>query len=279
MIETTITVEKSVFMRNTANIWPDYGYFKQQPCDFGIDKENMPKNPNLYINQGHQSVKDNKKIYYADYFLIGQVNECGNPSENLQDYKCQNREVIMYRPRYDTVTDTFCRLCETLGYEHFLDYGYSKQNSKILHSHYKKRIPSSFSGTFFNRHQIQFESGTLQSTFSNLYFFLPSTTVRVEDINQYVGSVNLSPIDMLEKTFVVEENISFDPLKLDFECPEKEKIAKAVVKMLKKNHRCVNAILVKKADSLLSKKNINEEVEWIDKDKKCLPDNRYKMSY
>ena len=98
MIETTITVEKSVFMRNTANIWPDYGCFKQQPCDFGIDKENMPKNSILYINQGHQSVKDNKKIYYADYFLIGQVNECGNPSENLQDYKCQNREVIMYRP-------------------------------------------------------------------------------------------------------------------------------------------------------------------------------------
>ena len=108
---------------------------------------------------------------------------------------------------------------------------------------------------------------------------MPSTTVRVEDINQYVGSVHLSPIDMLEKTFVVEENISFDPLKLDFECPEKEKIAKAVLKMLKKNHRCVNAILVKKVDDLLSKKNINEEVEWIDKDKKCLPDNRYKMSY
>ena len=63
---------------------------------------------------------------------------------------------------------------------------------------------------------------------------MPSTTVRVEDINQYVGSVHLSPIDMLEKTFVVEENISFDPLKLDFECPEKEKIAKAVLKMLKK---------------------------------------------
>ena len=181
------------------------------------------------------------------------MNECGNP-ENLQDYKCQDREVIMYRPRYDTVTDTFCRLCETLGYEHFLDYGYSKQNSKILLSHYKKQIPSSFSGTFFNRHQIQFDSRTLQSTFSNLYFLLPSATDRVEDINQYVESVRLSPIDMLEKTFVVEENISFDALKLDFECPEKEKIAKAVVKMLKKNHRCVNANLVKKADSLLSKK-------------------------
>ena len=83
------------------------------------------------------------------------------------------REVIMYRPRYDPVTGTFLSLYETLGYimvradpqEYFLDYGHSKQNSKILHSHYKKRVPSSFSGTFFNRYSIQFKSGALQSIF------------------------------------------------------------------------------------------------------------------
>ena len=62
----------------------------------------------------------------------------------------------MYRPRYDPVTGTFLGLYKILGYimvsgdpqEYFLDYGYSKQNLKILHSHYKKRVPSSFSGTF-----------------------------------------------------------------------------------------------------------------------------------
>ena len=83
-IETTITAEKSAFERNTADIWPDYGYFKQQPCDFGIDKENRTKNSILYINQGRQSVKDNKKNYYADHFLIEQVNECINPPEICQ---------------------------------------------------------------------------------------------------------------------------------------------------------------------------------------------------
>ena len=52
--------------------------------------------------------------------------------------------------------------------EHFLDYEYSKQNSKILQSHYKS--PSSFSGTFFNCHRIQFEFGALQRTFLSIYF-------------------------------------------------------------------------------------------------------------
>ena len=31
--------------KNTTNIWPEHGYFKQQPCDFGLDKENFPENP------------------------------------------------------------------------------------------------------------------------------------------------------------------------------------------------------------------------------------------
>ena len=88
-----------------------------------------------------------------------------------------------------------------------------------------------------------------------------------------MGSVTLSPIDISKKTF--EE----DPSKLDFESPEKEKIAKAVVKMLKKIIDISNANLVKNADGVLSKRNVNEKVERVGKDKKCLPDNRYKMSY
>ena len=51
-----------------------------------------------------------------------------------------------------------------------------------------------------------------------------------------------------------------------------------MVKMLKKIIDISNANLVKNVEGLLSRKNINE-VEWIGKDKKCLPDNRYKMPY
>ena len=140
----------------------------------------------------------------------------------------------------------FLGLYDTLSYimvrgdpqEHFLDYGFCRKNSKILHSHYKKCIPSSFLGTFFNRHRIQYESGAFQGlTFSNIYYFLPSTTDRVEETNRHMGFVNLTPIDIPENTFEVEDNVQFDPSNFDCDCKEKEKIAKAMVKMLKKNHR------------------------------------------
>ena len=163
--------EKSSFKRNTIGIWPEYDYFKQQ--SFGIERENFRENSIFYLNQGYQSVKVNKKIYYADHFLIGQVNKCLNLPEDLKNYKCEDREVKMYGSCYDSATGTLRGLYETLGYimvrgdsqEHLLEYSYSKQNSKILHSYYKKCIPISFSGTFFNHHRIQFELEAFQTTF------------------------------------------------------------------------------------------------------------------
>ena len=69
------------------------GYFKQQPCDFGIEKKNFPENSIFYLNQGYQSFKGNKKIYYANMFLNGHVNECLNLPEDLHSYECGDREV------------------------------------------------------------------------------------------------------------------------------------------------------------------------------------------
>ena len=169
-VETAITAEKTSFKRNTVDVWPDYGYFKQQPCNFSIEKENFPENSIFYFTQDYQLVKDNKKIYYANKFLIGQVNECLNPPEDLHSYECRDREVKMYRPKYDTMMGAFLGLYETVGYimvrgdpqEHFLDYGFCQKKSKILHFHYKKHTPNSFSGTFFNCHIVQYESGAFQ---------------------------------------------------------------------------------------------------------------------
>ena len=39
-VETTVTAENTSFKRNAVDIWPHYGYFGQQPCNFGIDKDN-----------------------------------------------------------------------------------------------------------------------------------------------------------------------------------------------------------------------------------------------
>ena len=106
--------------------------------------------------------------------------------------------------------------------EHFLDYGYSKQHSKILHSFYKKRMANSFLGTFFNRHKIQHKSGALQTDFSRIYYFLPGITDCVEEINRHMGSVNLLPIDISEETLEVD-GMPLDLSKLDYNNPDKEK--------------------------------------------------------
>ena len=102
-----MTAEKTSFKRNTVDFWPKYSYYKQQVCDYGVDNENMPENSIIYLNHGYQSSKDNKKVYYADYFLVGQVNECLNPPENLETYEFKDREVKMFCPRYDNVTGHF----------------------------------------------------------------------------------------------------------------------------------------------------------------------------
>ena len=129
----------------------------------------------FYLNQAYQSSKGNKKNYYSDLFILGQVTPCLNPPEN--DVK--KNEAKIFRPKYDTVSGQFWGLVETLGYltahgdsvKCLLDYGYSKENSKVLYSNHKMKIPNSFSGTTFNRHRIQYESGALDTKFSNIFLF------------------------------------------------------------------------------------------------------------
>ena len=116
-VESTLTLEKfTSFERNTADVWKNYGYFKQQPCDFSTEKAILPENTIIYMNQAYQSYKDNKKVYYVHYYLLGQVNQCLNLPEDLQNYECQPNEAKIYRPKYDNVTGEFLGLYETIGY-------------------------------------------------------------------------------------------------------------------------------------------------------------------
>ena len=71
-------------------------FFQQQLCDFNVDKENYPENSKRYLNQGYLTVKDNKKIYYGDFYIIGQVNKCVNPPQDIQNYIYKEKEVKMY---------------------------------------------------------------------------------------------------------------------------------------------------------------------------------------
>ena len=145
----------------------------------------------------------------------------------------------------------------------FFDYGYSKQNSKILHSYHRKRMPNSFSGIFFNRHRMQYKSGALNTGFSKIYLFLPSITDRTEDSYRHMGFVNLSSIDITENNFEVEGGIPFESSKLDYENPGKEKMRQAVLKVLKKVVDLSNSNIIKNADGLLSKRSVEQDVEEV----------------
>ena len=93
-------------------------FLSNSPVNLVNFPENFPENSIIYINQGYQSVKDNNRIHHGDYFFIGQVNVC------------QDREVKLFRSRYDPVTGNFLGLYEILGYimikgdpeEHVFDY-------------------------------------------------------------------------------------------------------------------------------------------------------------
>ena len=252
-----------------------------------IEKANLPENTIIYINQAYQSYKDNKKAYYADHYLLGQVNQCLNPPEDFKNCECQPNETKFYRPKYDIVTGEFLDLYETLRYlpvcgdnqECFFDYGYSKDNSKVLYSHYKIKIPNSFSGTMFNRHRIQYESGTLNTVFSKVYLFLPSITDRIEKINRHTGSLNLATTDISEDTFGAEGGTEFDPYKPDYENTEKDAIKDSILKVLKKMVDLSNSNLLKNADGFLATKSIDQDVQWVGDTGKRVPENRFTLSY
>ena len=113
----------------------------------------------------------------------------------------------------------------------------------------------------FKRHRDMFESGELDAKFSHQYVFLPSICDRNEEINKYLGSVNIHPIDISEKQFC--EN--FDPSKLDYNNSEKPKMTESVVNMLKETVQLSNTNIVKSEDALLNKMPPKTEVEWVGK--------------
>ena len=70
--------------------------------------------------------------------------------------------------------------------------------------------------------------------------------------------------------------------KLDFDNPNREKMRKVVLIVLKKAVDLSNANLIKNIDGLISNKSTNQGVEWRgggEKTGKRGPENKFKMSY
>ena len=123
------------------------------------------------------------------------------------------------RPKYNLSTSEFLGLENCIAFwticndqqEQFFDYGYTKEDSKILYSVQKNKIPNSFKTTMFNKHKIQYEAGAFTTDMLGTFFFLPSTVDRVEKTNRHMSSVTLRPFDIQKSNFGED----FNPATLD----------------------------------------------------------------
>ena len=209
-------------------ILSQFGYFGEHTVDLTIPKANFPELTFCYVNQaGVSLVKSEERAIYCDNVIIAQIMPLAviDPSIDLKSYEPTENEVIIYAPLYNTSTSLFYGLTEKLGLitvrgdeqERFFSYGYSKEKSKLLYCNMKTQLPNIFSSTCFKKHfQLlldQNENGVKQS---QLYFFLPATLDRKEEILQYKESVHLHPIDLEEDKLKNEFGIeSFNPSLLE----------------------------------------------------------------
>ena len=80
-----------------------------------------------------------------------------NPPENLEKYVPEDDEVKILRPKYDVVSGQVLGLVETLAYLTvwgnervcFFGHGYDMNNSKILYTAHKMKIPNNFNAIIF----------------------------------------------------------------------------------------------------------------------------------
>ena len=181
----------------------------------------MPENTLFYMNQGYQSYKDGKKCYYNNIYIVAQIMPLAHQPKDIESYDCQEDEVKILRTKYDPTTEKFLGIeyCVALitvkndPEEQFFDYGYVKNNSKLLYSTRKNKIPSSFKAASSGIHKSQYEGGVfIEQDFSKIFFYLPSTVDRSEEINKYLTSVYLKPYHVDINDFGENFNpaISFD---------------------------------------------------------------------
>ena len=76
-----------------GKIWEHFGYFSNQKSYYNMEKVDYPENTIYYLNQSYLTVKKNKKIYYGNFYILGQIIEVSNPTENIDTYVCKDREV------------------------------------------------------------------------------------------------------------------------------------------------------------------------------------------
>ena len=137
-LSTSTAEEKPI---KCINMWKNHVFFGTESCYFSIEKANMPENTVYYVNQGNQSYKDKKKVYYNDLYIIAQIMPLSMQPKDIESYHLKDDEVKILRARYDLASSEFLGIEYCVGLmtvrndadEQFFDYGYNKDNSQLLY--------------------------------------------------------------------------------------------------------------------------------------------------
>ena len=95
---TVDTLNSEEKVKKSFDLWENFWYFSTESCDFSIEKANLPENTIFYINQGYQSFKDAKKVYYTDVFILAQIMPLAHQPKDIESYELNDNEVKILRP-------------------------------------------------------------------------------------------------------------------------------------------------------------------------------------
>ena len=256
-------------------IWKKDGFFKDVKPQLNLEKVNIPENCLLYVNQGFLStVKSGEIAMYLHNFVIGQLIIAANQPKDIANYTCLKNEVKLLSCVYEIETGQFKGIREQLAFivlrgdpcETFLSYGFDKLKSKLLYSFSKQQIPNAFVSVAFKKHFEEIMNGdrSESSSSSSLFYFLPSTSDRKEEINQHKNNVSLFPIDITVdfiESFSVER-VSFKP---DLLSSSDEKERKPQTEMLYGLFKHIATMTNQNLERNIAHLNITQgrhEMEW-----------------
>ena len=152
----------------------------------------------------------------------------------------------------------------------------------------KQPLPNILQATAFKKHVsflIDCKRGESDNSSSNMFFFLPSTTDRKENINQWAKNVHLHPIDCLygdfrrytlENSKIKESGIQHQ--ELDHSCAETKK---CILNFMKNAINLSNNNLIRNANALMQNKNAKidkEHFEWIN-NSLSETESKFKLGY
>ena len=123
------------------------------------------------------------------------------------------------------------------------------------------------------------EIGEVDGNFSQICFFLPATTDRSEEVNQYLNNDSITPIDINRNQVDTWSGTSFNPSKFDFFDLEKNTMSDAVMKCLRHINDISNSNVACNADGLFSRRKIDVPVDWVSENKCRVPPQKLKASY